>query len=402
MRRLGLLLASAGVGLVALELSVDRWFPVGGVVYRLDDRLLHDAVANASRIQPMPAEGVGPGDSTRVFVSTGDEGYRGASLDQPKSKPRVLVIGDSLVMAENVPDEATFVRQLGRALEEALGVTGIETVNAGRSGYGPDQALLLLERDGQTVAPDLVVFVLCAHNDFGDLMRNKLFRPGSKGELVSNQPFVGDRVRRWFQAGKAESERLALRRLWDFYRGPSPAAELPPSAAIDLYLAALRGQYEEHVVRRDREVVSLFEDVYDADVATGAGPGVDAKVAMLQAIAVRAARFSETKLAGAPLRFVVVPSAVDVCEDFGIRVDPLRFPNYRPSRLAEAMVGAASHAGEGTVLDLTGALTSTGDTASFFVGGVDIHWNAAGQRVGASAVSAWLAADPEVRPRLVR
>lgn len=399
-RRLGLLLASVGVGLVALELAVELWLPVGGVVYRLDDRLLHDARPNASRIQPMPAGAVGPGDASRVYVSTGEQGYRGASLDHRQSKPRVLVIGDSLVMAENVPDDATFVRQLGRALEATLGVDEIEMVNAGRSGYGPDQALLLLERDGPMVAPDLVVFVLCAHNDFGDLMRNKLFRLGSGGELVPNEPYVGDRIRAWFQAGEVESQRLALWRLWDFYRGPVPAPEAAPSAAIELYLAALREQYEEHFIRRDREVVSLFEDVYDADVAIGVGPGVDAKVAMLEAIAIRAAQFSEMRLAGAPVRFVVVPSAVDICEGFGIRVDPAHFPAYRSSRLAETMVSAVSSAGQGLVLDLTHALTPTGDTPPLFVGGTDIHWNAAGQRVGAGAVAAWLASDPMVRSRL--
>ncbi len=403
-KRLGLVLAALGVGMVALELSADRWFPIGGVVYRADDVLLHDARPNAARIQPMPAENVGPGDAARVFVSTGAEGYRGASLDQPKTRPRVLVMGDSLVMAENVPDQSTFVRQLGRALEREcqLSPGAIETVNAGRSGYGPDQALLLLERDGRTVAPDLVVIVLCAHNDLGDLMRNKLFRLGTDGALEACQPFLGDRMRGWFRSGHAESERLAIARLWDFYRGPKAAPDQAPPSAIELYLAALHEQFEDHVIRKDREVVSLFEDIYDADVALGVDASIAIKSRLMNEIAQRASRFCAEDLDGTPLRFVIVPSAVDVCEAFDIRVDPKRHPGYDPSRLGTTMATAVASAGQPSAFDLTETLASAGDTDSLFVGGTDIHWNAAGQRLCADAVAVWLAGDGSVRPGLVR
>ena len=49
--RVGLSLAALGAALVAAELAVERWFPVGGVVYRLDAELLHDARPDAARIQ---------------------------------------------------------------------------------------------------------------------------------------------------------------------------------------------------------------------------------------------------------------------------------------------------------------------------------------------------------------
>ena len=47
-KRLGLSLAALGAALVAAELAVERWFPVGGVVYRLDAELLHDARPDAA------------------------------------------------------------------------------------------------------------------------------------------------------------------------------------------------------------------------------------------------------------------------------------------------------------------------------------------------------------------
>ena len=103
---------------------------------------------------------------------------------------------------------------------------------------------------------------------------------------------------------------------------------------------------------------------------------------------------------GIPLHFVVVPSAVDVCPDFGIQVDPARFPGYSPRRLVEQLTRAVGEAG-GQATDLSEALRAEG--ASVWVGGTDIHWNAAGQRVGAARVAADLTGRADVvealRPR---
>lgn len=50
-KRLGLSLAALGAALVAAELALERWFPVGGVVYRLDAELLHTADARSKKEQ---------------------------------------------------------------------------------------------------------------------------------------------------------------------------------------------------------------------------------------------------------------------------------------------------------------------------------------------------------------
>ena len=61
--------------------------------------------------------------------------------------PRVLVMGDSFVMAENVPLEQHLRAAAHEWIEEErTSRPAVEGVNAGRSGYGPDQSLLLLER----------------------------------------------------------------------------------------------------------------------------------------------------------------------------------------------------------------------------------------------------------------
>jgi len=169
-----------------------------------------------------------------------------------------------------------------------------------------------------------------------------------------------------------------------------------PPGTMDLYLAALAAQHDEFFVRGDLEVVSLFEDVYDADVALRPGtPAVTEKLSLMSAVLRGMVALAEAR--GIPLHFVVVPSAVDVCPGFGIQVDATRFPAHAPGRLSDALLEAASRAG-GQVTDLTPALEAGG--AAFWVGGTDIHWNAAGQRAGAERVADDLLRRPEVEERL--
>ncbi len=405
-RRLLALVLGTTIALVALEWIVDRFFPVRAQVYVLDERLLHDARPGARRIQPMEAARVRGGDAARVLVAIGPDGFRGPAVERPKRRPRVLVLGDSFVMAENVPYGNTFAVQLGRSLESELRdhhalEVSVEAINAGRSGFGPDQSLLQLEQRFDELRPDLVVHVLCAHNDLGDLMRNKLFRLGGDGELVQETPVIGERMLAEFRAIERRASERALVRLWKYARDidgtRAPVASLP-ATTFDLYLVALDQQYREHWVERRPDVVSLFEDVYDADVALRPeGASARAKVALLESILSREVAFCAGR--SVPLQFVVVPSAVDVAPGFGLRVDRKRHGDYRPSRLAESIAGAVLRAG-GRVVDVTEALGEGPAADSSFVGGTDVHWNATGQARGAARVASELATRDDVVSQL--
>lgn len=395
LRRLIVLATVSLLFVVGLEWMVGRFIPVGGQIYELDTQLLFDALPNAARIQPMEREFLKEGDVARVVVRTGAEGYRSGDLDSPKERTRVLVLGDSLVMAENVPEDRTFVRALGRELEARIGEPGsIEMVNAGRSGYGPDQALRLLESRGDWVDPDLVVFVLCAHNDFGDLMRNKLYRLDEAGTLVREAAIVGERVQDVFSKRRAESHTSALLRLWRFWKSSREAGTtmkpLEPGAMRQV-ARALENEAREHLVLRNPEVVSLFRDVYDIDVAADLpGSFAGAKRDLMTGVLAQTVRHAKEK--GIPLVFVVVPSAVDLCSEFGITVDPLQFPGHRKTQLVDALTSSVGLAG-GVAIDVTPALLGDGHADRYFVGGTDMHWNVAGQAAGASYVAEELLRD---------
>lgn len=102
------------------------------------------------------------GSEFDVEITTNARGFRGDDwvLETPKTRPRVLVLGDSFTFGWGVRDDETFSAQLARS-RPAWNV-----LNAGVSGYGTDQQLLLLEELLPSVAPDAVVVVFCENDRF--------------------------------------------------------------------------------------------------------------------------------------------------------------------------------------------------------------------------------------------
>lgn len=74
-----------------------------------------------------------------------------ATTEVGAAKPmRIVAIGDSFTYGLGVADADTYASQLALA-------TDSDVINAGVNGYGVDQALLLWEREGAALAPDVVV-----------------------------------------------------------------------------------------------------------------------------------------------------------------------------------------------------------------------------------------------------
>jgi lysophospholipase L1-like esterase len=97
-------------------------------------------------------------------VSLNRHGYRGREFVVPKpgDRTRVVVLGDSIAFGFGVSDEQSFP-----ALLDARD-NGMEAGNFAVQGYGPGQELLVLQRDGLRVDPDVVVLALCLRNDLAD------------------------------------------------------------------------------------------------------------------------------------------------------------------------------------------------------------------------------------------
>jgi len=91
-------------------------------------------------------------------------GYRGREVASARTpgRRRIVMLGDSITFGYGVRDGETF-----SAVIETLDPR-LEVVNLGVQGYGTDQELLKLEREGFAYAPDVVVLNVCLANDLLD------------------------------------------------------------------------------------------------------------------------------------------------------------------------------------------------------------------------------------------
>lgn len=97
--------------------------------------------------------------------------------------PRVLFLGDSYTEGSGSSKECNYPDVAGRVLAAGLG-RDVEVMNAGVSGYGPEEALVLLrELQHMGYAFDAVVYNLFIENDFTDNL------PGTERRVIAGISF---------------------------------------------------------------------------------------------------------------------------------------------------------------------------------------------------------------------
>lgn len=396
-QNLGLLAAATVLAAAGAEWVLRTWLPQAGFVYRLDPRY-HYALRPGTRKLYRNSE---PNGGRRVLFVVNRDGFRGDELrDDPGV--RVLVYGDSFVEADYTPLPETFAKRLEALLTEALGRRA-EVVNAGVNGYGPDQALRRFEDEASRLRPAAAVLVLYAGNDFGDVLRNRLYRL-EEGRLVEGGGFVADSL--WWQFEDAQRRTpfhllRGLRRLRNAHRRGE--ASSPARQTHETYVARslqmCGDEYQQVVVRGERAVDDVFRDHYDADVALQPGsPAAEYKQSLLEAVL---GRWRETAAAArVPVLVVVVPPAIDACDAFDVKVDRAAHPGYDPSRLSRVASDAARRQGL-PVLELYSRFRAEGGDG-LYQRQDDDHWNARGQDLAARLAverllaEGWLAGDSSI------
>jgi lysophospholipase L1-like esterase len=325
-----------------------------------------------------------------LFVVNSD-GFRGDEL-RPQPGLRVLVYGDSFVEADYTPLPETFTKRLEARLASAL-ARDVETVNAGVAGYGPDQALRRFEDEAGRLRPAAAVLVVYAGNDFGDVLRNRLYRLEG-GRLVEGGGFVAESL--WWQFEDARRRTpyhllRGLKRLRNARRRAGASAELEEQLAryVPRSLEMCEEDYRRIVVQGERAVDSVFRDPYDADIALWPdSPAAVYKRELLEAVL---GRWRDAAAAAhVPVLAVVVPPAID-CDAFDAKVDRAAYPLYDPARLSHAAAEAAGRQGL-PVLELRDAFLAAG-ADGLYQRRDDDHWNARGQDLAARLVAERLVAE---------
>jgi hypothetical protein len=96
-------------------------------------------------------------------ITVNDDGYRGPGHPRAPTPgiTRVVMLGDSVTFGTGVGDEETFSHLLDARPE-------LEVLNLGVDGYGTDQELIRLEREGLAWRPQVVILNFCVRNDYFD------------------------------------------------------------------------------------------------------------------------------------------------------------------------------------------------------------------------------------------
>ena len=105
-------------------------------------------------------------------------GYREKEINSDSTRPRIMVYGDSFIMANNVDQSETIPAQMNQRRAD------YDILNFGVSGYGPDQLLLRAREEVPRFNPSLLVLSVFAGNDLMDLLSNEIFIETDSGEVV--------------------------------------------------------------------------------------------------------------------------------------------------------------------------------------------------------------------------
>jgi len=390
-KKILLLVASGAVSLILVECVYQIMLgPYLSTLYKIDERFLHTHIPNTTNIfRHSPVNG-----GHTITMKTNSLGYRGEELSDSRPAIRVLLYGDSFISGEFSELDKTFAEQLEANLTSIVSAD-VEVVNAGVVAYGPDQISLRMETELVELAPDLVVVSIYAANDFGDLVRNKIYRLGSNGELLRNNFLISNAIRSSFRVAAQgpilyKMSLRMLRRFNYFASLPTDEGKLLAfkQAQMEQWLGYQIEAYREYVIEGNNEVKNLLGDYYDADVSLiPSSESATYKRRLMEQVLVRMQRIADEH--AVPLVLVLIPAAVDVCNTIDlVAVDKEKYPEYLRSTLTDS-VAAMAEDHRIIYCNLFETFRNNNPNHLYFRED-DEHWNDEGQALAAREVTDYL------------
>lgn len=341
-----------------------------------------------------------------ISWSTNSASFRG---DEMKENPdrRIIVYGDSNVHARFSELENTFPQALQKYLTANIPLD-IEVLNAGIIGAGPDQNLIRFEKDVIMYEPDLVIFQIFADNDYGDIVRNRLFELDANDRLVRTSFEIspdehlavaksgGSRFPRNLLIVRAAKRLLGLGGLAKEKLAEKPDNTLSPEQELETLLAINFKEFEVYSRGEDRQF-SHFADHYDLDIAIEPnGPSAITKKTLMSLVLAVAKSVADTH--GIEFLVLVLPSVRDMSNSNSIlHYEHLRtYPEYKRTNLTDPVINAC----QSNDIDCINLfVTYNGpDASSFYFRGKNDHWNDKGQDIAAKEVSRFILEKRMIHP----
>jgi hypothetical protein len=322
---------------------------------------------------------------------TNADSFRGPNL---KHKPtaRIIVYGDSNIQAIFSKSENTYAVKLSEYLN-SNGIANVEVVNAGVIGFGPDQSLIRFELEADTYKPNLVVFGIFVDNDFGDIIRNRLFDLDANGNLVET------RYKKTADEQLIIDNGLNLKDLLSsllIFRATSKLSRLLKGNNVNIAEEKLNMLQnlaaEEYLVYKESrpKTFSHFADHYDIDIALDKDKeSSKVKLKLMEAVLRRASAVAISH----DIKFLVLiqPSRVDTTDNDALNYKYLeKYPKYKGSRLTDVVENICL-ANNIHYVNLRDIFMRNNPNHLFFKGDDD-HWNDQGQDLAAKETAWYIAA----------
>lgn len=341
-----------------------------------------------------------PGEAAH-YLQTNAQGFRDDPFDSVGGEARrIAVLGDSFVSNISVERDEVFTERIERSL------SGVSVMNLGVNGYGQVQELLLLERVLWELSPDLVVVNVYLRNDFGDNLGRwwspRLSRPtaslSAAGDVTIEPPRklrgreadTPARMERPFGDSLHTAHFLRTRLAFLSDRlipasSTAPASERPPQRAGTPRSGRRRSRFAPPeltlcAVEPDAETERSFRTLG----------------ALLLELSARG------RESGVPVVFSLAPSMLQVIPELWESVaakaleEGTRLDADLPNR--ELLAFAKDH--DLAMLDLLPPLRAAQQGGESTYNRIEQHWTAAGNRVVAEALHAFLSRDPASRAAL--
>lgn len=389
----GFIVAAICVSLLAVTEGVLRLLePDRSLGFEFHERYIVALKPNIQKEFPRRKENGGEVISWR----TNGDSFRGAPL---KNNPgyRVIVYGDSNILARFSKLENTYAKRLESYLADELN-QDVEVINAGVIGFGPDQSLIRFKEEADIYRPDLVVIQVFADNDFGDVLRNRIFELAPSGELVE----TGFKIvqKESFEPGKDRTGAIGslrishgLREIFGIENLDVMVGRADDESLTDSLAGLCKNEFAVYADQNPRRMSALC-DHYDLDVAIfPESEAAQTKIALLAGVLGKAHALAKSK----EMDFLVLiqPSVVDLTEnlDFGdgrkLNFTLLReFPGYDQRNLTDFVAASCdvNHISNVNLFDTF----SDNDPSSLFFKSCNNHWNDRGQDLAARMTAQYI------------
>lgn len=362
-------------------------YPEKSIGFRFDKDYLVSLKPNIEKCFIRSAENGG----NIIHWKTNANSFRGNEL-RADPEIRIIVYGDSNIQARFSTLQNTFTHKLEKYLQADL-TKDIEVVNAGVLGFGPDQSLTRFAKEADVYRPDIVIFHIYAENDFGDIIRNRLFEIDPSGNLIETgyERTVDQTLKEYSSLFIVRAARKASRLIRNKAMGllkrenKTRADEGNPTIAV--LESVLEMEYSVYKQSKPR-YFSHFMDHYDLDVAAfQKAESSQTKVKLMNAVLRRANELAKSK----DIQFLVLiqPSGVDLTTNYTISYKDLeKYPGYKRTNLTDAIesICVLNNIHRVNLFDVF----RKANPETLYFRGKDDHWNDAGQDIAAKETASYI------------